>query len=79
MFYFRILKLHDPFMTYGISNLKKKKGGCGTSLVVQWLRFHAPTAGGRGSIPGRGTKIPHVTFGSQKIKTKDFSRTDTTL
>ena len=45
MFYFRILKLHDPFMTYGISNLKKKKGGCGTSLVVQWLRFHAPTAG----------------------------------
>ena len=48
-------------------------------MVVQWLRFHAPTAGGRGSIPGRGTKIPHVTCGSQKIKTKDFSRTDTTL
>ena len=25
MFYFRVLKRHDPFMTYGISNLKKKK------------------------------------------------------
>ena len=32
-------------------------------LVVQWLRFHAPNAGGLGSIPGAGggggrTKIP---------------------
>ena len=49
-------------------------------MVVQWLRLHAPTAGGRGSIPGRGTKIPHAASGSQKIKTKNFSRnTDTTL
>ena len=30
----------------------------GTSLAVQWLRLlHASTAGGSGSIPGRGTKI----------------------
>ena len=29
----------------------------GTSLAVQWLRLHAPSAGGTGSIPGRGSKI----------------------
>ena len=28
----------------------------GTSLVVQWLRLHAPNAGGMGSIPGQGTR-----------------------
>ena len=32
----------------------------GTSLVVQWLRLHALNAGGPGSIPGQGTKIPHA-------------------
>ncbi|TEA24285.1 hypothetical protein DBR06_SOUSAS26710012, partial [Sousa chinensis] len=38
------------------------------SLVVQWLRFHVPKAGGPGSIPGQGTrshvpqlKIPRAT------------------
>ena len=38
----------------------------GISLVVQWLRFCAPNAGGPGSIPRQGTrshvlqlKIPH--------------------
>ena len=25
-----------------------------------WLGFHASTAGGMGSIPGLGIKIPHV-------------------
>ena len=30
-------------------------------MVVQWLRFHACIAGGVGSIPGQGTKIPHAT------------------
>ena len=29
-------------------------------VVVQWLRFHACTAGGVDSIPGQGTKIPHA-------------------
>ena len=27
-----------------------------TSLVVQWLRLHAPSAGGPGLIPGQGTR-----------------------
>ena len=55
----------------------KKSGGkikvIGTSLVVQWLRFHASNASGeagrRGggggvlsSIPGQGTKISHAVF-----------------
>ena len=32
----------------------------GTSLAGQWLRLHAAAAGGMGSIPGPGTKIPHA-------------------
>ena len=39
----------------------------GTSLAVQWLRLHASTAGGMGSIPGGGTKIPQATGHGQKI------------
>ena len=39
----------------------------GTSLVVQWLRFHTSNAGVMGSIPAQGTKIPHGTWHS-KIK-----------
>ena len=31
-----------------------------TSLVVQWLRFCAASAGGTGLIPGWGTKILHA-------------------
>ena len=45
--------------------LKKKKKIHGTSLAVQWLRLCAPNAGGTGSIPGRGTKIPHAAWCSQ--------------
>ena len=29
----------------------------GTSLVVQWLRLHAPNAGGLGLIPGQETRF----------------------
>ena len=32
----------------------------GTSLAVQGLRLCASNAGGMGSIPGRGIKIPHA-------------------
>ena len=31
----------------------------GASLVVQWLRLHAPSAGGLGSTPGQETR-PHI-------------------
>ena len=44
-----------------------------TSLMVQRLRLHNSTAGGRGCtswIPGRGTEIPHVPQCSQKKKKK---------
>ena len=30
----------------------------GTSLVAQWIRSRASTAGGTSSTPGWGTKIP---------------------
>ena len=39
----------------------------GTSLAVQWLRLCASTAGGVGSFPRPGTKIPHA---KTKTKTK---------
>ena len=35
-------------------------------MAVQWLGLHASTAGGLGSIRGRGIKIPHATLRSQK-------------
>ena len=44
-----------------ISKPKPKQKWWGTSLVVQWLRLHAPNAGCLGSIPGQGTKIPYAT------------------
>ena len=36
--------------------------------MVQWLKHKASNAEGTGSIPGRGTKIPHATWYGQKIK-----------
>ena len=47
--------------------LKKKLG---TSLVVQWLRLHAPNAGGSGSIPGQGarTHIPQLRVCMLRLK-----------
>ena len=45
----------------------------GTFLVVQWLRLDASTAGGRGSIPGQGTNIPHALGHGQKKTKKDGS------
>ena len=38
----------------------------GTCLAVQWLRLRTSTAGGLGSILGRGTKIPPAMLCSQK-------------
>ena len=47
----------------------------GTSLVVHWLRLHASNAGGMGSIPGGGTKIPHAMWHGQKEKKKGLNKT----
>ena len=33
-----------------------KTEATGTSLVAQWVRLRAPSAGGPGLIPGQGTK-----------------------
>ena len=38
-------------------HIQKKKVVIGTSLVIQWLRLCASTAGGVGSIPGQGPEI----------------------
>ena len=43
-----------------------RRCGQGTSPVVRWLRLCAATAGGKGSIPGQGTKIPHPACCSQQ-------------
>ena len=40
------------------------------SLVVQWLRLPAPSAGVMGSILGQGTKILHSAWHGQKNKMK---------
>ena len=45
-----------------------KKEGLGIPLVVQWLGLCTFTAGGVGSIPGRGTKILHAVWHSKKKK-----------
>ena len=39
-----------------------------TSLEVQWLTLQAPSAGGAGSIAGRGTEISHAAYNGQKKK-----------
>ena len=38
--------------------------------MVQWLRLRPSTAGGVGSIPGRGIKILHAARQGQKNKKK---------
>ena len=39
-----------------------QKGSHRASLAIQWLRLCASSAGGTGSIPGRGTRIPHASW-----------------
>ena len=46
----------------------------GNSLGVQWLGLCAATSGGMGSIPGRGTKIPQVTWRSQKTNKQNTNK-----
>ena len=46
------------------------KMNAGTSPVVQWLRLCASNAGGVGTIPGQGTKIPRASEAQPKGKQK---------
>ena len=41
------------------------------SVAVQWLRQHASTAGGAGSIPGRGSSTCLVVQPKKKRKEKN--------
>ena len=62
------LQRQDPHP--GLSTLPSLRNELsGNSLVVQWLELVAFTAGGLGSIPGRGTKILQAARQSRK-KTK---------
>ena len=49
---------------------RQKENVDGDFLAVQWLGLRASTAGGTGSIPGRGTKIPHAEHMVQPKKIK---------
>ena len=54
-----------PFLKiWNVSNVIKTTG---TSLAVQWLRFHVLTTDGLGSVPGGGAKILYAAQHSQKI------------
>ena len=67
--------LHQHFLKYkdkhciglveNVIFLQKRK--LGTSLVVQWLRLCASTAGGAGLIPGQGSRIPYAVQCGPKI------------
>ena len=65
--------IDSPIEPHGIGEEKfsKERSGLWTSLVVQWVRFHAPIAGGLGSIPGQGTRSHmHATTTSSNAATK---------
>ena len=55
-----------PFLAGGSAKWYNRSGGqfgsflkslTGTSLVIQWLRLHAPNAGGPGCISSQGTRF----------------------
>ena len=54
----------------GFSFFSVIRKGPETSLLVPWLRRHVSNAGGTGSIPGQGTKIPHADVAWSKGKEK---------
>ena len=51
-----------------------KKGletaSAGTHLVVQWLRLHAPNAGGPGSVPSQGTRLLMLQLRAHMLRLK---------
>ena len=56
-----------------------QKSTIGISQVVQWVRLHAPNAGGLGLTPGQGTRSqihaatisPHATTKKHTCRNKD--------
>ena len=67
----------SPNTLFWITQRREQRSfNSGTSSEVQWLRLHASTAGGKGSIPGQGAKIPHAVGSSQQMKTSFSSACD---
>ena len=56
---------HKSGMKSSVDSVNRKNKR--TLLAVQWLRLQASNAGGTGSIPDQGTKIPHTTWHCQKL------------
>lgn len=54
---------YHTFLSNRFNQLKKKLGN---SMAVQWLGLLAFTAKGRGSVTGRGTRIPQASGHGQK-------------
>ena len=50
-----MLLYKDFSLKFPGERLVKDEESVGTSLVVQWLRFHTPIAGGPGLNPSQGT------------------------
>ena len=67
---------NSQLLTTSLSTLHT---GRGTSLVVQWLRLRVPNAGGVGSIPGQGTKIPHAAWHSARTRARAHTHTHTRI
>ena len=57
-------------------NKIKQKIQSGTFLVVEWLRFWAPTARGTGLILGQGTKIPKALWCYSEKKEEEEKETN---
>ena len=67
----KLWRIQIMFNEAAIAYEAHKSDQGGTSLVVQWLRFHAPNTEGPGSIPGQGTR-PHVLSKSSWAQINNF-------
>ena len=57
----KFLSLYSAYPK-SLQNVFKERGR-GTSLVVQWLRLHAPNAEDLSSSPGQGTRSHRLQLG----------------
>ena len=67
---FNVRKMGHKYKNQRSKNTIILKMNWGISLAVQWLRLCNSTAGGTGSIPGLGTKIPHAAWRENYKKKK---------